>query len=190
VIGRGPFVAGSVDLAAVDLGGETTYDPALRGDSLGPTMPDGFRADRHVRAVGEGADDFARAVEGVRAWAPHLLGPRIAVHPSAPPALGDRFVQHIRLGPLSVLAALEVVAVVEEPRRYALAFGTLPLHPESGEEAFVVSHDEDDVVRFRVVAFSRFRHPLTKLGAPVTRGLQVTTQRRYLDGLERHVSRE
>ena len=63
----------------------------------------------------------------------------------------------LRLGRrrLAVSAPVRVVYVVDEPRRRGFAYGTLPGHPESGEEAFVVELQEDDEVTFTVTAFSR-----------------------------------
>jgi uncharacterized protein (UPF0548 family) len=87
-----------------------------------------------------------------------------------------------------VLAACRVVAVVDEPDRFGFAYGTLPLHPESGEEAFLVERGPDDAVRFRVVAVSRPAHPLARLGAPVTRLVQRRVTSRYLEGLRRAIA--
>ena len=86
------------------------------------------------------------------------------------------------------MAACRIVAVVDEPRRFGFAYGTLPLHPESGEEAFLVDRGEDDVVRFRVVAASRPAHPLARLGAPVARRVQRRITAGYLEGLRRAVA--
>jgi len=77
-----------------------------------------------------------------------------------------------------------VVYVVDEPARAGFAYGTLPAHPEEGEEAFLV-HRYDGRVRFEVVAFSKPRHPLARLGAPVTRFLQLRTNNHYLDAMRR-----
>jgi uncharacterized protein (UPF0548 family) len=78
---------------------------------------------------------------------------------------------------------------VDEPGRFGFAYGTLPLHPEQGEEAFVVSHDEDDAVWLDIVVFSRPRHPLARLGWLAGRRVQVRATNRFLDGLEQYVQR-
>ncbi|GFM98551.1 hypothetical protein Sfulv_33620 [Streptomyces fulvorobeus] len=46
-------------------------------------------------------------------------------------------------GPLAVHEPVLVVAVVDTPERCGFAYGTLPGHPVSGEEAFVVSRAPD-----------------------------------------------
>jgi uncharacterized protein (UPF0548 family) len=58
--------------------------------------------------------------------------------------------------------------VVDEPHRFGFAYGTLPGHPESGEEAFVID-DTDQGVVFQIVAFSRPAAALARLGTPVSR---------------------
>jgi uncharacterized protein (UPF0548 family) len=47
------------------------------------------------------------------------------------------------------------VYVVSETGRSGLAYGTLPRHPESGEEAFLLEQQDDGTVTFTVTAFSR-----------------------------------
>jgi uncharacterized protein (UPF0548 family) len=47
---------------------------------------------------------------------------------------------------LSVREPVEVVDVVETPDRIGFAYRTLPGHPVSGEEAFIVHRDGESVV--------------------------------------------
>ncbi len=62
--------------------------------------------------------------------------------------------------------------MIDEPRKYGFAYGTLAKHAESGEEWFGVERREDDSVWYEVLAFSRERHVLAKIGFPFTRSLQ------------------
>jgi uncharacterized protein (UPF0548 family) len=82
----------------------------------------------------------------------------------------------------SVTAAGRVVYVVDTPDRVRLRH--LPAHPEKGEEAFLIRR-HDGRVSFEVIAFSTPRHPLARLGAPVTRLLQLRTNSKYLDAMRR-----
>jgi uncharacterized protein (UPF0548 family) len=170
---------------AASAGADLTYGPP--GVTLGAAGLSGFRTDRYEAELGAGAEVFARAVAGLRAWAAHR-GAGVRVEPpDAPLVEGTTVVVVTRMGPASVLAACRVVAVVDEPRRFGFAYGTLPLHPESGEEAFLVERTADDVVRFRVVAVSRPAHPLARLGAPVARLVQRRVTKGYLEALRRSV---
>ena len=51
---------------------------------------------------------------------------------------------HVPLYPPKVPA--RVVYVIDEPLRKGFAYGTLPGHPETGEEAFIVEYRDDDSV--------------------------------------------
>jgi uncharacterized protein (UPF0548 family) len=92
------------------------------------------------------------------------------------------------LGPLHVLSACRIVRVVDEPDRFGFAYGTLPSHPEEGEEHFLVTRSPDltgdgGAVRFDVVAFSRHHDLLTKLGGPIPRRFQARATQQYLQGM-------
>ena len=73
-----------------------------------------------------------------------------------------------------------IVLVVDEPNRYGFAYGTLPVHPERGEEAFVVSRDDPGNVRLDIDAVSRPVQPLARLVPPFADHLQNRAVRRYL----------
>ncbi|MEW2167917.1 DUF1990 family protein [Streptomyces sp. NPDC007084] len=66
-----------------------------------------------------------------------------------PPQPGPRVTEgaHCRItaggGPLAVHEPVRVVAVVETPGTRGFAYGTLPGHPESGKEAFIVRRHPD-----------------------------------------------
>jgi uncharacterized protein (UPF0548 family) len=86
-----------------------------------------------------------------------------------------------RLGPLPI--PCRVVWVVDEPDRVGFGYGTLPGHPETGEEAFVVSRDPAGVVTLTVTAYSRPGLLLTRLAGPVGRWGQRLMIRRYARAL-------
>ncbi len=76
---------------------------------------------------------------------------------------------------------------VDEPGRRGFAYGTLPGHPESGEESFVVELVGDEVW-LEIVAFSRPGALLVKLVGPLSLLLQQTALRAYVKSLRREVS--
>ncbi|MGV8884897.1 MAG: DUF1990 family protein [Microbacteriaceae bacterium] len=92
---------------------------------------------------------------------------------------GDSAVLHIPFGPLRVRAYARVVYVVDEPNRKGFAYGTLPGHPEKGEEAFIVEQQEDGSVWLRIRAFSRPAHLWWWPAYPVLRIMQEIFTRRY-----------
>lgn len=60
-------------------------------------------------------------------------------------------------------------------------YGTLPGHPERGEEAFLAHLYEDGDVAFEVRAFSRPATAFLTLGSPVSRRVQALITHRYVD---------
>ena len=58
-------------------------------------------------------------------------------------------------------------------KRFGFAYGTMAEHAESGEERFTVEWDRDeDTVWYDILAFSRPRQMLARLGYPLSRLLQ------------------
>lgn len=80
-------------------------------------------------------------------------------------------------------ATCRIVAVVDDPDRFGFAYGTLRVHPEQGEESFIVSRSGSGV-RFDVVAVSRPVHPLARLIGPGATHLQDVAVRRYLAAMQ------
>jgi uncharacterized protein (UPF0548 family) len=87
-------------------------------------------------------------------------------------------------GPVRVLAPCRVVYVIDEPDRAGFAYGTLPGHPESGEELFLLGHRADGSVEFTVTAFSRPATLLSRVGGPAARWVQRLMTNRYLTALD------
>jgi len=77
-----------------------------------------------------------------------------------------------------------VVYVVDEPDRAGFAYGTLPGHPEQGEELFLLENDDQNRVLFTVSAFSRGTSTLARLGGPVTGRFQQRMTSRDLTALD------
>ncbi len=109
------------------------------GATLGDSLPDGYHHDHSSVVVGAGDDAWAKAKQGIDRWeAATAAG--ITIEPGdAPIAVGATVGIITRVGPVHVLAACRIVAVVDEPDRYGFAYGTLPAHPEEGEERFLVT---------------------------------------------------
>ena len=163
-------------------GAELTYREV--GASQGP-LPDGYQHDRTSVVLGRGDEAFAAGTAALRRWGAHT-GAGLDVLPvDAPLAEGQDVLVVLGLGPLVMTAACRIVVTVDRPDRFGFAYGSLPLHPETGEESFTIERDEDGTVRFAIVAFSRPSALLARLGGPVTRHVQQRTIAAYLEGLRR-----
>lgn len=98
-------------------------------------------------------------------------------------APGDTAMLIVPFWPIGVRAPCRVVYVIDEPRRKGFAYGTLPGHPESGEEAFIVEQTEDGSVWLTIRAFSRPGGWAWWAVYPVLRIAQIVFTRRYLRAL-------
>ena len=141
--------------------------------------PSGYRYFAQTRLV-RSARSFDELADAVLAWQVQARsGLRVAA--SSTPIAVDTVVE-LHLGPLRI--PCRVVSVVNEPRRRGFAYGTLPGHPERGEEAFVVEHRPDGAVDLTVSAFSRPATRLARLGGPLSTGAQRLITGRYLRALD------
>jgi uncharacterized protein (UPF0548 family) len=161
------------DLAALQL----TYRDV--GATAG-ALPDGYHHVRKSAVIGSGRPRFEDAAAKVMRWGMlRGAGVRVdATHEVA--AVGSEVL--VGIGP--VRAPCRVVYVIDEPDHRGFAYGTLPGHPESGEELFAVRYDSaSDEVHAEVTAFSRHATWWSKLGSPVTALMQRVITSRYLSAL-------
>jgi uncharacterized protein (UPF0548 family) len=149
------------------------------GLTLG-NMPTGYHHLRRMVVVGSGRDRFEQAARAVLGWDMHRRA-GLSVRPSSVSAReGTVAVLGLGRGPFGVHAPVRVVYQVDGPRRKGFAYGTLPGHPESGEEAFMVELHDDGEVTFTISAFSRPSTVLARAGGPISRAIQAWVTHRYL----------
>jgi uncharacterized protein (UPF0548 family) len=141
--------------------------------------PAGYSVDHNLSQLGSGEETYARAVSALREWKQFDLGWVSVVPASQPLEVGTVVAVQAQVFGLWWLNAARIVYVVDEQQgqtpRYGFAYGTLPNHVERGEERFMIEwrKDEDDSVWYDLFAFSRPKHPLTRVGYPLTRALQA-----------------
>jgi uncharacterized protein (UPF0548 family) len=148
------------------------------GAAVTGRFPPGYdHIDERVR-VGP-ADEFERARAALFTWTLQRHA-RVHVHPpDARPAVGATVLLLRRFGPFRVIAPCRVTWAEDRPGRAGFAYGSLPGHPERGEESFVLDRDEDGTW-LRIRAFSRPARWYARLGAPVTRLVQRRILAAYL----------
>ncbi|WP_299166478.1 DUF1990 family protein [uncultured Arthrobacter sp.] len=171
--------------------------------------PAGFRPMRHRIRVGTGEAAFRSLAEGILTFELHRRAKlRITAAPRA--EVGGSVVVGFGLGDLRLNAPCEVVWVeklqnenenenenendagapndgdtsnddpADGDRRAGFGYGTLPGHPETGEESFAAILAADGSVLFELHAYSRHANWFYRLGAPVARFCQELVTRRYL----------
>lgn len=161
---------------------ELTYSET--GRTAG-TLPPGYHhLHRHV-IIGSGSAVFGDALKMLFSWQAHLRA-GLRVSPSAAVAEpGAVVVLALGAGPIQTRAPCRVIYVISRPDRGGFAYGTLPGHPECGEEAFIVEQHDDGTVTFDITAFSRPATLPAKAAGPVGRAIQRHITTRYLRALAR-----
>jgi len=149
---------------------------AFSYDAVGATrhaaIPAGFDRDHNRQPLGTGAAAFVAARDAIRAWA-MFPAPLTRIEPAGVPIVEGEVVAVVaRALGLWWLNAARIVYVIDEPRRFGFAYGTLPGHVERGEERFLVEWLDDDSVWYDVDAFSRPGYWMTRLARPLTRRIQ------------------
>ena len=160
-------------------------------DHVGSTLsPDG-RPQRLSRSLvlGTGATAFEAGREALRTWVPQR-GLGASIRPDGVrPDLGETVLLDFGVLGRGVVIPTRIVAVVDEPGRYGFAYGTLPGHPETGEQLFLVEHrpDGEVVMTCRIDA-----EPSERLRAvrPLVRLAQRAARERYLRAVRARVRSE
>ncbi len=153
------------------------------GATSGWPLPVGYRHLRRSRVISQGGDSFTRAAELLMTWQMHRRA-GLAVTTTAPVAtVGTDVTLAWVAGPVRVTAPCRVIDVTDEAASTGFAYGTLPGHPEQGEEAFSVRLAPNGEVSLSIVAFSRPALWYSRLAAPVTRLVQHRITNRYLRAL-------
>ena len=148
-------------------------------------LPAGYDHVARSAVVGSGRTDFDRAAAAVFRWAAQR-GAGLRVTASGPASTpGTVVLMTAGLPRLGLDIPCRVVWVVDEADRRGFAYGTLPGHPESGEESFVVRLTPAGDVVYELAAFSRLATPLSRLGGPVSTRVQAFALDRYVATIRR-----
>lgn len=151
----------------------------------------GWSVDHHRVLLGSGVEVFQQAKAAIGNW--RMFPPQItSVFGCEIPrqCLNVALLFDARPFPLWLLMPARVMYVVDDSvmqagqqiDRFGFAYGTLPDHPERGEERFLVEWNRlDDRVHYDLLAVSQPRHWLARLAYPYTRWQQSRFRR--LSGL-------
>jgi uncharacterized protein (UPF0548 family) len=145
-------------------------------------LPEGCRHLVRSRVLDD--TDFDSAVERLMSWQVHDRA-GLSVTTSSARAMPGTVVE-MRLGPpwFGVRIPCRVAYVINEPARAGFAYGTLPGHPETGEERFTVHRGADGTVTFTIAAFSNPATTIARVSGPVARWVQARMTTRYLKAIE------
>lgn len=179
-----PSAAALDGLLAGAVGASLTYPEQA---ATAGQLPANYIKGRRSVTLGSGTATWEAARAALRAWKAHTDAGVEVTPAGAPLEPGTAVVVSTRLGLLWMAGPCRIVYVTDTPERYGFAYGTLPGHPESGEEAFHVVCDAGGRVSFEVVVFYRPVALLARLGGPLSRAVQRRATSRYLAAMTRAV---
>jgi uncharacterized protein (UPF0548 family) len=156
--------------------------------------PDGYNVDEMVVPIGRGEADFTRAKAALTAWRHFDIGWLKAFPGEGSPAPGTVvavLIRHFGLWSLNGCRVVFDVGHRDRGTRFGFAYGTLTNHAEEGEELFEVSMDPaSGDVTYRILAASRPRSALTRLGYPFVRMLQARCRLDSGEAMKRAIGME
>jgi uncharacterized protein (UPF0548 family) len=141
------------------------------------TAPKDFTLDHTRIRLGEGQAVFAAAAQALREWRQFELGWIEAMPRDTPLETGNVVAVVARALGIYSCNFARIVYTLDDTfdgvRRFGFAYGTLPDHVESGEERFLIEWDTmEGSVYYDILAFSRPRHVIARLGYPLVRRMQ------------------
>ncbi len=143
-------------------------------------LPSGYGHLRRDARLGQGQAVFTAAVAALRTWRMQKVA-GLGVRTEATTIdEGVEFATGLGVGPLRIWAPTRVVWLIDEPTRFGYGMGTLPGHPERGEESFIITLDGGAGVRFSLASFSVPVRWFARLGGPVTSLGQRYVVNRYI----------
>jgi uncharacterized protein (UPF0548 family) len=157
-----------------------TYEPS--GISQLGDVPPGYVRLHRSRTLHR--RDFDAATRELLGWQMHARAGLRVQASEAPLRVGSVVLLWLGVRPLAVRIPCRVVGVVDEPGRRGFRYGTLPGHPEAGEEQFVLERQAGGHITFTITAVSRPATLLTRLAGPLGRLAQRVMTYRYLRAMD------
>jgi uncharacterized protein (UPF0548 family)/ligand-binding SRPBCC domain-containing protein len=167
-------------LLLASLGAAPGTDPASPVWPVDEQSP--FRRSEVSALIGRGDRLWERAAQDVMRWRVKTRS-GFTVDDSHSVAAGERLTITARALGVTVREPVEVASVIETATRVGFSYLTLPGHPVSGEEAFII-HRDGDAVFLTVRSLTAPSNVLSwRLLYPLLRVAQVVARRRYLRAL-------
>lgn len=152
------------------------FSHAEVGASRHPVLPSGYNVDCNRIKLGTGMSAFKAAKAAMKAWKMfdrawlRVFPENAQIHQGSTVAI---VAFHCGFYSINVCRIVYVLDSEEQPGLFGFAYGTLSEHAESGEERFTVTRDaSDDSIWYEIVAFSRPRALLARIGYPISRAMQ------------------
>ena len=152
-------------------------------------LPAGYLHGEWTEVVGSGREVLERVAAAVFDWTPQRSAGLRVRATGSPREVGTVVVLTAGLPRFGYDIPCRVVWAQATGDERGFAYGTLPGHPESGEERFTVRLTDSGDVVVTIRVFSRLATPAARLVPPLSRFAQGLATRRYLSSLRRAARR-
>ena len=136
----------------------------------------GYDCDNNRILLGHGEVVFQRAIRAIRNWKMFDFPWSHLRLPNAPIEKGTivaAVFKHFGFWSVNLSRIVYVIDEKGDQDRFGFAYGTLGEHVEQGEERFSVEwNHQDNSVWYDILAFSKPRNILARIGYPISRRLQ------------------
>lgn len=149
------------------------------GSTLTDLAPAETRRIESSLLIGTGAAAFATCRRALRAWAPQRSLGMTVLPEGVVPDRGETVALGLGVGRVRLVVPNRIVAVIDESDHYGYAYGTLPGHPERGEELFLLERSREGDVLLTIRADSVPAGALRYV-SPIVDMLQHAALGRYL----------
>jgi uncharacterized protein (UPF0548 family) len=134
---------------------------------------DPFAHDLSRTLIGKGPGAFAAAKQAFAQWVPFDLGWARVANPGVPIAVYQMVAVEVHSLALWTLNLSRITQILDTATRFGFVYATTQMHVEQGEERFLLEFNPaTDDVWYLLEAVSRPRHPLARLGYPISRAFQ------------------
>ena len=157
-----------------------TYAAGIRADAA---APHGYWRLDESCLLGSGDAVFLKALDELFSWRMHERAGFLVRTAGGEIRVGLVVTLSMRVGPMTVQAPCRVVRVTRDEDRVGFTYRSLPGHPVSGEEEFLIQRHPNEEIVATIRAVSRPDWALAKLGAPMTRHQQKRIAARNLSAL-------
>ncbi|HEY5649928.1 MAG TPA: DUF1990 domain-containing protein [Acidimicrobiia bacterium] len=149
------------------------------GASITGDHPAEYRWHSSERTV---AADWEAARAAIRNWSGHRSVGGVLAPATPPLTQGATMAFGVRVLGVWATGTCRIVEVIDDDLDFGFSYGTLPHHPERGEEMFAARNNLDGTVTFSVAAFSKPAGLVTTTIGPIGRLIQRAMTKRYLEG--------
>jgi uncharacterized protein (UPF0548 family) len=151
------------------------------GQSMASTFPRSYNNFQKTRRIGS-AENFTEFVKEARGWSAQKKSGLKTYPTDSTVGSGSTTLLLLNLGPIQMIAPCRVIHVIEANNLFGFSYGTLPGHPERGEQSIIIERKSEGSF-MSIRAFSKPGSLATRISGPIAKKIQSAYNDRYMEAL-------